>query len=316
MLFPFVSIVKPMGSFNSQITLPITILNFPEDASIYLLEMGISQIGEMDNLVDIATPNVGIITNISNSHVEYFGSTRAIAEEKGKILTPSTKLKLVHISTKPYFLDKDVTTYGLKGSNADVEYEVQGNEVRIVIEEEVTDWISLPFSFPHFMQNAVAAIIVARYLGLSMHQIQRQANSLQSYQHRCQIIHKKGMVFFDDCYNASETSFKAAIESLPKPKPNGKTIAIIGSVKEQGSFSVSTHQNIGRYAIGSIDEVICKGEETFPVVDLFKKNNKPAYYSDNKEDILTRLKTIAKEGDVILVKGSKSHELWEIIEQF
>ncbi|MBI5273626.1 MAG: UDP-N-acetylmuramoyl-tripeptide--D-alanyl-D-alanine ligase [Chlamydiales bacterium] len=321
LLSPFISIVKPVGSFNSQITLPITILNFPESSSFYLLEMGVSQVGEMDKLINIAPPDIGVITNISHSHVEYFGSKEAIAREKTKILLPSTKLKLVHISVKEYLDQGDCTTYGLKGSSADntsvdIEYEVKDNQVRLFIEEEVTDWITLPFTFAHFIQNAVAAIIIARYLGLSFKQIEQQALLLQSYHHRCKIINKKEIIFFDDCYNASEVSFKAAIDSLPKPAPGHQTIAIIGSVKEQGSFAFTAHQQIGNYALAKIDTVFCKGEETLPIVEMFKKNNKPAYYFEDKQDILAKLKAIAQPGDVVLVKGSKSHQLWEIIEQF
>ncbi len=315
LLSPYFLVVKPIRSYNSQVTLPITVLNFSKEAKIYVLEMGMNAKGEMDRLVDIAKPDIALLTNISHSHIGYFNSLQEIGNEKQKIFTAKAHYKLIHIQTTPYVNIENVKTYGPIGSGADFEYVHEDSKVQIYHKDLKSPWIKVPFSYPHFVQNVVAAFLVAREMGIGWDHIQQAAHHLSSEQHRCQLIQKKGITFFDDSYNASESSFKAAYDSCPIPSPNKKSISIVGSIKEQGYYTDEAHLNVAKYALGKCDMMLCFGEETKPIVSFFNNHQKPVYYFENKQDLLEVLRQNADEGDVVLVKGANSLKLWEIIEQ-
>jgi UDP-N-acetylmuramoyl-tripeptide--D-alanyl-D-alanine ligase len=314
-LSPYFSVVKPMKSYNSQITLPISILNFPLDAKIYILEMGMNQKGELDRLIEIARPDFSLLTNVSASHIGHFSSLEEIGIEKQKIFSSDADYKLMNIQAIPYVKVDGVLTYGPLGSNADFEYGIEGSDVHIVHQERKSPSVTLPFSYPHFIENVVAAFLIARKLGLGWEFIAEAAKSLVTENHRCQIVEKNGIIFFDDAYNASESSFKAAYDVCPKPSKAKKRISIVGSIGELGIHSLEAHLNVAKYALSRCDLMLCFGKETRPIVDHFKKNQRPVYYFENKQELLNILRSQAEEGDVVLVKGANSLRMWEIIEQ-
>lgn len=314
-LSPYYLVTKPIKSYNSQITLPISILNFPLEAQIYILEMGMNHKGGMDRLVEIAKPDIALLTNVSTSHMWDFSSLDEIGTEKQKIFTVSAKYKLMNIQAMPYVKVNGVFTYGPLGSKADFEYVTEGSNVQIFHEGRKSPFVNLPFSYPHFIENAVGAFLIARELGLGWEFIAEAAKNLIAEDHRCQIVEKRGIIFFDDAYNASESSFKAAYDVCPKPSKSKKRISIVGSIGEQGIHSLEAHLNVAKYALNRCDLMLCFGEETRPIVDHFKEHQRPVYYFENKQELLNILRSQAEEGDVVLVKGSNSLRMWEIIDQ-
>lgn len=313
-LSPYLDLSWPKGSHNSQISLPISILNFPVSSSHYLLEMGMSLKKEMDNLVEIATPDVSLITNVSASHIENLGSLQAIADEKRKIFNSKAKDKFMPIECEEYIHDQDIRTFGKKGSGADYEWSFDGEILLIECKQWKSPPLPLPFNAEHLAQNAVGAILISIALGLTFEQILKQLPNLKSAPHRLEIKKVGDYIFIDDSYNASETSTIAALTYL-KNYPGKRKGFVFGEMKELGPFSNSGHQAVGRVAKEIIDYAILLGENTLPThKELIDFEIKSTIVKD-KQDLLQTIKNMIQAKDVVLVKGANSHRLWELIEQ-
>jgi UDP-N-acetylmuramoyl-tripeptide--D-alanyl-D-alanine ligase len=129
-------------------------------------------------------------------------------------------------------------------------------------------------------------------------------------------MEKKGILLINDAYNANPESMKAALSNLPVPKEGKKTIAVLGSMKELGSFSEVAHRNIGSFAADRIDHLLTFGEETQNLCFSFQEKNKPAEFFLDIEVLKGRLKELAEPGDVVLIKGSRSMQLERVLECF
>ncbi len=265
------------GSYNSQLTLPLCVLNCPEDAKLAVLEYGMSRKGEMQKLVDLAPPDIGIVGPIAYSHAESFDSLAEIAEEKLKLLQDA-RLKVVHSTT------------GADG----------------VIYDHEPMAFRLPFEAPHLVENAKAAVCIARFLGLCDDQIQAGLDKIQVVERRGTVTEYEGVTYYNDSYNANVTSFKAALAACPKKK---RQIAVVGSMGELGKFSQSCHRQLGALLKG-IDEVLCIGKECQVICEILGAKAK---YFDEFDALKLKLQSMVQEGDVVLIKGSNVHQLWRLI---
>ena len=129
-------------------------------------------------------------------------------------------------------------------------------------------------------------------------------------------MYKKGVLFVNDSYNASLLSVKAALHTLPKRQNNRKTIAILGEMLELGKFSAQCHQEVGEYALDHVDHLICLGKGCEPICRLWNQAGRPAQLFNDRNEVVKTLKSIAQPNDVVLLKGSKSFELWKVLEDF
>ena len=120
----------------------------------------------------------------------------------------------------------------------------------------------------------------------------------------------------NDAYNANPASMRSALSNLPEPKKGGKKIALLGTMKELGSFSVSEHAEIGRYAKEHVDYLLVLGEEAKPLFDCFYESKKEAEFFLDLQKAALRLKEIARKGDAVLIKGSRSMNMETILDYF
>ncbi len=132
--------------------------------------------------------------------------------------------------------------------------------------------------------------------------------------HRFERVEKQGIVFIDDSYNANAASMKAALTHLPAPKEGGKRIAVLGAMRELGSYSEACHQEVAEVALEHVDHLLCIGEECSGMVDFFGRKEKPAEHFFQLESLRDRVFEIAREGDVVLLKGSNSNQLWRVLQ--
>lgn len=262
---------KTEKSQNSKLTCPLTILNRASDVEILVLEMGMSEKGDITRLVQIAPPDIAVLTKVALAHAAYFpGGIAEIAKEKRQIFShPKTKFAI----TEEIFSEKDCDAFS-----------------------------GIPFEEVHFRQNLAAAIHVARAQHMTDEEIQKRIPHLRLPEMRCERIEKNGILFINDAYNANPASMKAALEALRMMKVSGKKIAVLGTMKELGSFSKDAHAEIGCFAKSVVDHLFVMGEEAKPLCDAFGT----AEFCESHEQITKRLKEVAKPGDVVLVKGSRS----------
>lgn len=316
------------GNSNSQIGMPLAILNETTgDEDILVIEMGMTHPGNITQLTQIAPPSVAVITNVSLVHAMNFDSLREIAMAKAEIFThSSTKMGIYNLDIADCDLMRQTgkcpkmtfsATHPDAGfilSASSQEFEFKGPDGLVMN----LGPLLLPGKHNHV--NALAAVAVARYFEMPWEAIVRGVNKLALPERRLQMISKNGVTFVNDSYNASEVSLKAALTSLPEQASGGKKIAVIGEMLELGKFSTKCHEEVARTALRTVDHLLCMGKECAPMHELWTKSGKPVYWLDERSEknralLVQELKKLILPGDVVLLKGSRSNQLWKILEE-
>lgn len=319
-------VLKTEGNFNNEIGLPLTIFNIREEHQVAVLEMGISDFGEMERLAKMARPDICVITNIGCAHLEQLKSREGILKAKTEMflymnpagsivlngdddmlstVTPANRIDPIFFGLDPgcRYYAKSIENLGLKGTTA----------VFCTPDSEFAAHISIPGS--HMVYNALAAIAVGRILEMNDEEIKRGIEALVPLAGRNHLIETKYLTLIDDCYNANPASMKASLDVLSQAE--GRTAAILGDMFELGPREHEMHYEVGQYAatvgvhllicIGDLSEEIARGAAS-------KETNIEIYHYDTKADFLKNMDTIIKEQDTILIKASHGMEFPEIVE--
>jgi UDP-N-acetylmuramoyl-tripeptide--D-alanyl-D-alanine ligase len=311
------------GNSNSQVGVPLTILNHTTGhEEILVLEMGMTHSGQISRLVQIAPPEVAVITTVALVHACNFNSVADIAWAKAEIFShPHTRLGILHRDISNY---EELCRYGscrkisfsLQSDLADYELRIkEGNKLYAHVEDCILDLNPLKVPGKHNMHNALAAGIVARHFNISWETILQTMQQFSLPERRLQFIEKKGVLFLNDSYNASELSVKAALETLPGVNGKGKKIAVLGSMLELGKFSEECHRRVGEFALQHVDQLYCLGEECYPIYQIWQKAGKPVQLFSERAALVDALRNSIQPSDVVLLKGSRSKELWKVIEE-
>lgn len=320
-------VFKTPGNANSQIGLPLSLLNKEEtEEEIIVLEMGMMAHGEIAKLVQIAPPELAVVTKIAPAHLEFFpNGLEGIAQAKSEILThPKTKHAIINSQAsiysaidsngsckKTYFsLEKDRVC-----PHKDFWMESEGEKLFICSLKEKSPAFILPFDAPHLKENFFAAVMIARYFGISFEKLIQTAKHLELFQKRFEKIEKNGVTFINDSYNANPESMKAALSHLPLPKAGGRVIAALGHMVELGSFCRQMHAEIGGYASQYADKLICLGEKCLPMKEAYAKSGKPVEHYFDINEMQKALFAELKDGDVVLIKASNSVKLWRLFDE-
>lgn len=315
---------KTEGNFNNHIGLPLTIFGLKQEHEVGVLEMGISDFGEMHTLASMANPDICVITNIGLCHLDNLktrdGILKAKTEcfshmkENGRVILNGLDDKLNTITevngAAPVFYGREgdcayaaeVTDLGLLGIRIKLHLNGETREVMIPIPGE------------HNIYNALAAACVGHVLGMELEEICRGIESVETVSGRSNLIRVKGMTLIDDCYNANPVSMKASIDVLSKA--GGRKIAVLGDMGELGKDEKELHAQVGAYLAGkNIDYLFCSGELSREIAREAEKNSGCAVaYFSSKEELIPALLQEVKEGDTILIKASHFMEYPIIIE--
>ncbi|NLO09686.1 MAG: UDP-N-acetylmuramoyl-tripeptide--D-alanyl-D-alanine ligase [Clostridiales bacterium] len=312
------SVLKTEGNYNNEIGLPLTILQIRKRHEIAVLEMGISNFGEMHRLSKIAKPNYCLITNIGQCHLEQLGSREGILRAKSEIFDFMSEdggvilngdddmLSAIHdvrgITPIRYGLglDNDVYADNIISKN------LSGSSYTLHFMGEA---LSINSSMPgnHMILNALAAATLGRILGLTGKEITDGIEQIQPVSGRNNIIYKENWTIIDDCYNANPVSMKAAIDLLDMA--DTRKVAILGDMGELGKSEVQLHKEIGKY-IGSknVDIIICVGKLSKHMyegaMELLSDTSKVLFHFDTRDELIKALPDLLKNGDTILVKAS------------
>ncbi|MBN1914878.1 MAG: UDP-N-acetylmuramoyl-tripeptide--D-alanyl-D-alanine ligase [Parachlamydiales bacterium] len=300
---------KSPASYNSQITLPCNILNASEER-VYILEMGVSLVGEMEKLVSIAPPTVVVMTPLARAHASQLGNLQDIGTEKSKIFTSKCSFSVVYYKNPRYMVMPETINkvmYG--GERSDIFFHRQSGREKEILYKNNSLRVNLEAVPNHLQENFLAAMAVAEYLGVDSDTIQKRAESLPVIPMRFERTSKEGIDFIDDTYNANPVSMAAALRNFPVS--SGKKIAVLGDMKELGKYSKKAHEKIGVLATKYVDILFCLGEESRHVYESFGKKEKAHFLS--KHLLVEDLRKVIRSGDVVLVKGSRSLKMEEII---
>ena len=318
---------KTAGNFNNEIGLPLTVFGLREEHEVAVLEMGISDFGEMSRLAAVARPKVSVITNIGICHLENLGTRDGILKAKTEVFdylrddatvvlngdddklctvasvqgkTPvfygmGEKLPEDASYGKKVIFADAVENKGLRGIDFDLHLPQEVHRVHVAIPGE------------HNVYNAMAAAAVGLALGLSAQEICAGIEAARTIGGRTNLIEAHDYLVIDDCYNANPVSMKAALDVLAQGE--GRTIAVLGDMGELGTDEKQLHYEVGAYvaekhidwlfAAGELSRELIRGVEEYP--DFTTQYD---YFGTDVEALCRRVCEFAQPGDTILVKAS------------
>ena len=315
---------KTIGNFNNEIGLPLTVLSLRKEHEVAVLEMGISDFGEMSRLSEIARPDYCVLTNIGECHLENLHDRDGVLKAKSEIFKFMNQDGCIIVNGDDDKLatlkDKydNVITFGRKKENdvvaaAEESRGLKGSFVSIGGRVELSD-LTIPLPGEHMVLNALAAAAVAELLGLTEEEIKSGMEKVQSVSGRSNLIFKNDMTIIDDCYNANPVSMKAAIELLQWAL--GRKIAVLGDMFELGEREKQLHYETGAYAVNKVDCLICVGSLSRAMYEgaMEKRTGQTdVFYMEDKSGVKALIDTIKQPGDTFLVKASHSMGFEKIV---
>lgn len=326
-------VLKTEGNYNNEIGLPLTIFKIRAEHEVAVLEMGISEFGEMHRLATMANPDICVITNIGLCHLENLKTRDGILKAKTESFAHLKKDGIAilngdddKLSTIRQVGDKEPVFYGVEEK---MEYRedakksvyatgvenlgLYGMQARIHTPEGERD-VRIPIPGEHNVYNALAATAVGLSLGLSLDQISSGILKVKTIGGRTNLLNTGSMTVIDDCYNANPVSMKASIDVLATAE--GRKIAVLGDMGELGENEKKLHYEVGEYlAKKEIDVLFCAGELSEEIAKAAQKESKTCevYYFKTRDALLEQLLPFLKKGDTVLVKASHFMEYPEIV---
>lgn len=323
-------VLKTEGNFNNEIGLPLTLLRIREEHEAAVVEMGISDFGEMHRLAKMARPDICVMTNIGQCHLENLidrdGVLRAKSEifdylqPDGVIVLNGNDDKLSEIDevkgVRPvrYFVE-DGTAERMNEdyyvtADAIENHGLRGMEAVLHFPEEDCQ-IHEPIPGVHNIYNACAAACVGHAMGLSRGEICEGISHARTIAGRTNLIEAGGVMIIDDCYNANPVSMRASLDVLALAE--GRKIAVLGDMGELGENERELHRQVGAYAAEKgIDLVLCTGELSEELADAAKAGCETMHFA-GRDALTGQLLSMIRPGDTVLVKASHFMEFPKIV---
>ncbi|MGC4096778.1 MAG: UDP-N-acetylmuramoyl-tripeptide--D-alanyl-D-alanine ligase [Nitrospira sp.] len=319
-------ILKTEGNLNNRVGVPQTLLRLTDRHKGAVIEMGVDHLGQTARLCEIATPTIGILTNIGPDHLEFFGTMEASARAKAELLDylPSNGSVILN-ADDPYYdylvarARCRVVSFGFS-SKADVRATDMksdgrhGTSFRLLLPGTVRrTLVHIRVQGNHNVANALAAGAVGAVMGLSGGVIAQGLSRFRPAAMRSQVLVHQGVKVIVDCYNANPASMKAAVQLLAQTAAKRKRIAVLGDMLELGPDAVQMHEEVGAFLTGQgIDQLVACG----PFGRSLAKGAKQAGLDhshilevpDAKAAAIA-VKTIVTSGDVVLIKASRGMKL-------
>jgi UDP-N-acetylmuramoyl-tripeptide--D-alanyl-D-alanine ligase len=321
---------KTKGNLNNHIGVPLTLLSMPEQTETAVVEMGMNHAGEIEVLSRIARPDVAVITNIGESHLEYLGSREGIAKAKLEI-----KEGLKEDGPLIFDGDEPLLDRLLKGDNhpkihvgwgeemdeSPVDIQIKGVQGVTFRSRKHQTLFTMPLLGRHNVKNALLAVEVGRYFGMTETEIKNGLAGVKLTGMRLELKQAaNGMKIIDDAYNASPTSVRAALDLLSEIEPQRKKWALLGDIREIGQEEKAYHIELGVYAAKKgIDRLYTIGERGKWIGEGAKSaaQTRPMVidHFHSLEEAADRLNKEGNSDILLLVKASRAVQLDRIIKK-
>lgn len=309
-----IKVMSTKGNYNSTLSVPLSIFGLNDKHNISIIEMGASKPGEIETICNFSKPNMGIITNISNSHIKSYRNIEEISETKSKLfdLLPSNGYAFKNIDD-PYIIkmktNAKIITYGFN-KQADFSGEYDGKKLKIDGSE-----IKIPYNNREYAINSIACYAIAKTLNLKSKFICDRIESFTSPLGRKQIIKHNEITIINDTYNANLLSTKSGL-TLLENYPGKRKISIIGDMLELGNQDIKDHRNLGLFINERIvDIVIGYGDLIKHTINSITNSKIEKYYFDSMPKLTRFIKNIINDGDVYYIKGSRGMKMESIVKE-
>lgn len=309
------NVQKTQGNFNNEVGVPLSIFSLREEHEVAVLEMGISNFGEMERLSRMAKPDHCVITNIGPCHLEFLGDLDGVLRAKTEIFNNRNKNGAVILNgnderlrtvtdvsgTKPVFFGSchtedekfaqksddgsfkldiyatDIVSFGLEGTGCMIHTPKGDFPVRV------------PLPGIHMVDNALAATAVGLALGMDISAIRDGIAGVEGLSGRSHLIHTSRFLLVDDCYNANPKAMRAAIDLIQNA--NGRKVAILGDMFELGEDAAAMHASVGEYAKDKVDVLICCGQLSHNMYEAALSGAQRTVWYETREELIDAINT-------------------------
>ena len=334
--------MRTEGNYNNEIGLPLTLMQLKEEDRIAVLEAGMSFPGELRRLSHICTPDTVVITNIGTSHIENLGSREGIRDAKLEMLDGMKPGGTVILNgDEPLLTEKkeEILSRGLRviciaKENKNADYLAENIrmttqdctfDMRCTADGTVVRDLHIPVTGVHNVGNAMAAYLCGLAQGMTDADIRRGLDAFENTGMRQKIFDWRGITVIEDCYNASPESMEAALRvlyTLSKETNGGRSVAVLGDMKELGTYAPRLHKRVGRF-LGElgIECLVTVGAEAGDIAAGAVIGGMPEEHIHNFPDasdaqipaIADALRALLKPGDTVLFKASRAMALERIV---
>ena len=311
-----------LGNQNNELGVPLALCNLDQESAIFIAEMGARKKGDIFYLVDLVKPDVALVTNIGESHLAIFGSRQAIAETKTEIFSALDDEGIAVINLDDDFVEllksrahgKQIMSFSLADRTANcfidqIQLMPESSAFNLHFNHHIYPCL-LSVAGVHQVKNALSAMTTAIAVGADINRSVEQLSSFTGTSGRSFVCAGNwGGVLIDDAYNANPSSVKAAIDLLALYQ--SKRFLVLGDMLELGDEAVRLHEEVVQYALSKgIEQVYLFGEIASAV---FIKETTQIQHFSNKLALLTQLQNVLQPDDVLLLKGSRSIAMDELL---
>ncbi len=316
--------VAPVGSFNNELGVPLTILECTESTKYCIVEMGARHVGDISALCQIAKPEIGAVLKVGNAHLGEFGSREAIAQAKSELITALKSGGTAILGTYDEFTPAMKTAEGVTvitfGERSDCNVRAADVEIREgrphfdLVTKDGRAAVGMRLAGLHQIPNALAAAAISSALGLSVDQIAGALSMAElASKWRMEITEANDRLLINDSYNANPESMAAALRTLAlfAQERGGSSWAVIGKMHELGQSEAADHAAIGKLISDlAIDNLVAVDMPEY-VSDFPKPSDTKVHLLSNKSEAIDLLSQM-EPGDVLLVKASRAEHFEQI----
>jgi len=316
-------VLKTEGNFNNDIGTPLTLLNLTDEHEAAVIETGMNHFGEIEYLGEMVRPDVAVISNIGDAHIEFLGSREGILKAKCEIFAHLKEGGLAVLNGDDSLLDTVDVPFKTVRCGQDDNSQVRVTEVTdlgvegincTVVTEKDTYALTIPAPGEHMVYSASMAVAVGEALGLDHDEIVRGVAAYEPTGSRMRVVRlPEGRILLDDCYNANPQSVTAALEVLAKTACD-RQVAVLGDMGELGDLTDQAHYNMGALAaMLGIDCVVAIGEKAARIADGTALGGGEVLHFATKEEAIDTLMELLEPNTVMLVKASHSMQFGALV---
>lgn len=318
--------IKTEGNLNNHIGLPLSMLAAGTQDEAAVWELGMNHPGEIAPLADLARPDCAIITNIGTAHIEHLGSREAIALEKGMLaeavgphgsvilpagdelaasIAPRCKARIVHAGID----SGDLIASSINPTSQGTSFTVTSAGKSHVA--------SIPVQGRHMVSNAILALAAGLECGIPLETAIKALAKTRLAGGRLEQKNLRGILFLDDTYNANPDSMEAALETLRSMPGTGRRIAVLGKMGELGDYAAEGYRRAGAAASKSADILVTVGSEANAIAEAARNAGMARIHeTENTVNASRMIAQLARQGDIVLVKGSRSARMETLLTHF